>query len=372
MRVAIYPAALHVCGGGEKYIGKIAEVLSRESEVSFLVFEQPDFGKLQSRLNIDLSRVKSHAMRRPILLRLARQVHLGRLVEFCDAWVVSKCTREYDLFINQGRMPLARSLSGRSLLVCEVPPIRARLKDKPFARFGLDLKGESYETVVVNSYFTKRWADRYYGKESVVLYPPVDTNSFTPSAKERVILSVGRFSEALHCKKQLEMIKTFKRLCADTRLQGWEYHLAGGLTSSRYLRKCQEEASGCPIVFHVDASFGTLRDLYGKARIFWHATGLGEDETRHPERMEHFGITTVEAMSAGCVPVVINRGGQPEIVQDGVNGFLFDTLEDLEKKTLSIIDDEATHRKMSVACVERSRDFGLDKFERRVQELFAV
>jgi hypothetical protein len=31
---------------------------------------------------------------------------------------------------------------------------------------------------------------------------------------------------------------------------------------------------------------------------------LGEDPERHPDRFEHFGITTVEAMSAGAVPVV--------------------------------------------------------------------
>ena len=59
-----------------------------------------------------------------------------------------------------------------------------------------------------------------------------------------------------------------------------------------------------------------LRQLYAQARIFWHAAGYGECDER-PELSEHFGMATVEAMSAGCIPVVINKGGQPEIVEHG-------------------------------------------------------
>jgi len=43
--------------------------------------------------------------------------------------------------------------------------------------------------------------------------------------------------------------------------------------------------------------------------------------------LEHFGITTVEAMAAGCVPLVYDSGGQAEIVSSGYNGYrLFATL----------------------------------------------
>ncbi len=56
--------------------------------------------------------------------------------------------------------------------------------------------------------------------------------------------------------------------------------------------------------------------------------------------MEHFGITTGEAMSAGCVPVVINKGGQPEIVRDGVDGFVWNDSRELKEITLKLITDE--------------------------------
>ena len=74
-----------------------------------------------------------------------------------------------------------------------------------------------------------------------------------------------------------------------------------------YLDEIRSAAEGLPVTLHPEASGAELRDLYGRASIFWHAAGLGEDPDRHPDRFEHFGITTVEAMSAGAVPVVIGR-----------------------------------------------------------------
>ena len=60
-----------------------------------------------------------------------------------------------------------------------------------------------------------------------------------------------------------------------------------------------------------------LKDIlneYKLAKIYWHASGFGEDLETHPEKAEHFGITTVEAMINGLVPIVIDAGGQKEIV----------------------------------------------------------
>jgi glycosyltransferase involved in cell wall biosynthesis len=97
---------------------------------------------------------------------------------------------------------------------------------------------------------------------------------------------------------------------------------------------------------------------------------LGEDENQHPERMEHFGITTAEAMSAGCVPVVINKGGQTEIVRHGVDGFLWNTVQELKEYTVRLINDNALQGKMGEESVARSQDFSMEKFEQRVKQVF--
>ena len=52
-------------------------------------------------------------------------------------------------------------------------------------------------------------------------------------------------------------------------------------------------------------------------------------------------------MAAGCVPVVINKGGQPEIVEHGVSGFVWETLDELRDYTTRLIHDDALRAKMA-------------------------
>jgi glycosyltransferase involved in cell wall biosynthesis len=370
LRIGIYPANLAVCGGGEKYIGKIAEILSRENDVAFLVPEEPNLEKLESRLKVDLHAVAIERIGRPSLPGGRQLPKIFKLRAFAIARRVAGRTKKYDLFINQEHGSFVPSHAARSVLVCEVPPVGVLQQHGLFVNLFFDPKAKTYDTIVVNSNFTKSWAERYYRRETIVLYPPVETESFIPLLKGRIVLSAGRFSTSLHCKKQLEMVRAFVELCAEQQLVDWEYHLVGVLEDPAYFEACKRVAKGYPVFFHTNASFEELRGLYGRAKIFWHATGLGEIESEHPELMEHFGITTVEAMSAGCVPVVIRRGGQPEIVRNTESGFLFDSIEELKEHTLRLMKDNALWQDMSEECIRRSREFSLDNFEKRVRYLF--
>jgi glycosyltransferase involved in cell wall biosynthesis len=47
-----------------------------------------------------------------------------------------------------------------------------------------------------------------------------------------------------------------------------------------------------------------------------------------PSRTETLGLVLLEAMAAGCPVVAANSGGIPDIVTDGVNGFLFDPTDE--------------------------------------------
>lgn len=45
---------------------------------------------------------------------------------------------------------------------------------------------------------------------------------------------------------------------------------------------------------------------------------------------EGFGISVVEAMARGCIPITFKKGGLVEIIQDGVNGFIVNNTESVE------------------------------------------
>lgn len=228
----------------------------------------------------------------------------------------------------------------------------------------------TYDDVVANSAFTARWVREWWGIDPVVLEPPVALRS--GGSKSSVIVGVGRFfaPERGHSKKQLELVGMFQRL-VDSGLRGWELHLVGGCASEdrAYLESVRSAAEGLPVRFHVDASGAELDALYSQASIFWHAAGLDEDLEADPVRAEHFGITTVEAMSAGAVPVVFAAGGQPEIVRDGIDGRVFTDRDEWATATMALIDDPELRRTMGAAARDRARTFGRDRFASRIRDL---
>jgi glycosyltransferase involved in cell wall biosynthesis len=258
--------------------------------------------------------------------------------------------------VGLGHGPVAATLAQASLLGADRPGVG-----------WLD----SYDRVVSNSAFTARWVQEWWGRRSEVLPPPVGLRQ--PGEKAQVILSVGRFFAPGrgHAKKQLEMVEAFRRLGAAA--EGWELHLVGGCSPEDrgYLERVQRASDGAAVVLHVDASGAELDSLYRRAAIYWHATGLEEDLDDDPVRAEHFGITTVEAMSAGAVPVVIDAGGQPEIVRDGVDGLLFHDLDGLVERTRQLLEDPARRARLARSAVERAEGYGLDAFGERFCGLVA-
>jgi glycosyltransferase involved in cell wall biosynthesis len=230
---------------------------------------------------------------------------------------------------------------------------------------------ETYPTLISISRFTQEFVHRLWRRESELLYPtvpPIDGSK----AKDPLILSVGRFFDRRrgHSKKQLEMVRAFRRL-VERGLRGWEYHLVGGCMPEHavYLEQVRREAEGLPVFFHVDAPGAELRGLYARASMFWHATGLGESEKRHPHRFEHFGMSTVEAMSAGAVPIVLGRAGQREIVEDGVSGYHFSTPSGLVARTWAVAHDPSLRARLAEAARRRARDFGPRQFEIRARKI---
>jgi glycosyltransferase involved in cell wall biosynthesis len=261
-----------------------------------------------------------------------------------------------------GRSPLGRARAVASLFD-EYPPSLAFL--------------DTYDRIVANSRFTRRWIRRWWNRDADVLYPPITERPAT--TKEPIVLSVGRFfaADRGHSKKQLEMVEAWRRITSDGSLgpiverEGWTLHLVGGCgpDDRPYLDAVRQAADGLPVELHVDAPGATLDRLYRSASIYWHAAGLDEDEEANPERMEHFGITTVEAMSAGAVPVAYAAAGPLEAFRDGVEGFHFRTVDELITHTAGLLHDPARRAQLGAAAVERARAFGQEAFARNVRRV---
>ena len=233
----------------------------------------------------------------------------------------------------------------------------------------------SYERVLANSEYTRRWIRRLWGVDSDVLFPPVRTKDLRQGPKSRRILSVGRFIApgSGHSKKQLEQVQAFGRMVRSGGLDGWELHLVGGCEPAHrpYLAEVHRAAQSLPVQLHANAPRRLVEDLFATSSIFWAATGLAEDEEATPWVFEHFGITTVEAMAAGCVPVVIDRAGQREIVRHGTDGYRWTTLQSLEAFTREVAGDDQLRARLAASAVGRAGAFSEEAFATRWRQIAA-
>lgn len=347
MKIGLYSPYLDTFGGGERYLLTLASYLSTKNNVEIFWADQTIKAQLSRFLKIDLNRTK-------FVKNILNQNYIQKAIS----------TRSYDLIfiLSDGGVPF--TLAKKSILHFQVP-----FKFNSLS-FATKRKLANYNHVVCNSNFTKKFIDISFQIDSKVIYPPVDVKSIAPGSKEKIILSVGRFSASqLHPKKQEVLIEVFKEVYK--RDATWRLYLVGQVKKEdqKYLRHLKKSAQGHAIKIIENQAVDELRKLYAKTSIYWHATGFGEDENKFPERMEHFGISTVEAQAAGAVPVVIDKGGQKEIVRENIDGLLFNTKTELFEKTLGLIKNDDRLSKLSTGAIKNSKRFSKENFLKEYEKI---
>lgn len=344
MKVALVSPYLLTLGGGERYLFSVADFFQQRNDfVEILTNDTIDVQKVQDRFNINL-----------------RNIKFKKDVFNSQSDIVTRLltSLKYDLifFVSDGSVP--SSLAAKNILHFQIP-FRYGKKD-----FLTHIKLSRFQHIVCNSFFTKKFIDSAYGITSEVIYPPVDVKAIKPGKKTNTILAVGRFFSPSHPKKQEAMIDAFISMF-DKGLTSWKFIVAGGITgkdAQDAISQLSNKVKNYPISLITNPDFSQLKNLYAQAKIFWHAAGFGEDINNHPDRAEHFGITTVEAMAAGCVPVVFSGGGQREIVQHETNGILWETIRELTEKTMLLINNDEMRQKMSLSAVQRAKKYSVDHF----------
>lgn len=345
MKSALYSPYLDSLGGGERYMLTIAEYLAKKGEVTVFWDDEGIKAQAQERFGLDLSRVAIQ----PDCFSKKNLVGRYTLLKKYDVFV----------FLSDGSFPFGSAK--RNILHFQHPFTFAH---KPSAITKIKLA--TWQEIICNAAFTKTHIDKSFGVTSKVVYPPVAVESFAPVAtKQNQIISVGRFVGGAHGKKQEILVEAFKKLVSQG-VTGWQLILAGSIENQQYYDALTVQAQGAPIQVMGNVPFSKLIELYAQSKIYWHAQGFGEHE---PQYMEHFGITTVEAMASGCVPVVFDGGGQREIVKEKENGLLWQTQDELLAKTRALIDNEHMREALSQRAVADSRQFSKLEFYRCLDQL---
>jgi glycosyltransferase involved in cell wall biosynthesis len=190
-----------------------------------------------------------------------------------------------------------------------------------------------------------------------------------------LILNVGRFQAPrpnVPHKNQHVLIGAL-RGAADLIEEGWTLHLVGALADDRedqtYFDELVALSEDLPVVIDANAPRERLLDLSSRATMYWHAQGFDTDATAHPEAQEHFGISTVEAMAAGMIPLVVGTAGPLEVVSPVSERLTWSTPSGLIERTRSILADPAIAQ-LRHRCQLRAGDFSALEFSRQVRVLW--
>lgn len=92
-----------------------------------------------------------------------------------------------------------------------------------------------------------------------------------------------------------------------------------------------------------------------------------------PSRSEGFGLTAIEGMARGCVPVVANVGGLPEVVTPA-SGLLHreEDVEDIAEKILSLAKDRNQLAALSAGALTRAKDFSQANYRAAIAKLYSL
>ena len=286
---------------------------------------------------------------------------------------ICEITKNDDLFVNCSNQAVIANAK-RNITIIHFPQDRSEFTGiykklpflRPIARRNDKKYIDCYEYFMPNSQFTASWLKKKWqlqeDKIRVFYHSVTPVKVLQNDKNQNQIFICGRIEAS---KKIDVMVKAFNS--SEYLKNHCILKIAGSCDNEErgYIDYIKSLSDG-NVQIVLNPSRADLEDLYAESGIFWHAKGYGEE---NPMLMEHFGMTTVEAMSAGCIPVVINKGGQKEIVTAEC-GYTWDVPEQLVSYTEQILQMPAEKiAEMRKACIERSRICSKESFKESLKSI---
>ena len=392
MRIGIFDHWSTGLGGGQLVAAQMAVQLSRGHEVELIhCGEGYSLSSLAKAVEVDLSRVRERVVSNSHKSFLNLPGQASSLAYLRDRLRADrKLTELYDLFIYSGQGVPPFSSARKGLIYCHFPlegyPGSTPSSAEAFKRRSLlsrwmrlaaydclwRYRMSGYQAILANSMFTAHWIKQVWKKEAEVVYPPVSLQ--VPEVEKRnVIVSIGRFVDSPNMKNHRQQLNAFAKLLGKIG-SGWELNLIGFCTCApkavTYLEELRRDAKDMPVNFVVNAERSEVLRHLAEAKLFWYTAGMSDaNGTTAPGKMEHFGIATVEAMLAGCVPLTPAHGGQVEIVEHGLSGYLYRNTEQLVEYSARLAGDQQLLDEMGRRAVDRGHVFNQTMFSQRLAQV---
>ncbi len=357
MRIVLVHPRMSVMGGGERVaIHSIKEAL-REGHEVYLACERfdvdgfEDFFGVQGLFNN--VRLLTYPPFRPFV---RRAVLYQRLIyhQLRLRSIASK-KRRFNLILNTAEVANEPAAKLPAVQYCYFPEYFSHLESNGLpklwrlyyspARVFYRSRVSHIDRLLAVSDFTRKFVREKWGRDSTTLYPPCPIDLYSglrDQPKGNLVITVGRIGP----EKRMELFLDIAR-----RMPRVNFAIIGSVSPDKKSYSDMLRKAAPRNVSFVVAPLRKVKDILGKASVYVHCA-----------LNEHFGITIVEAMTAGCVPVVHNSGGAREIVTTNV-GYKWDTVREASTQIASLIENDALRREFSKAAVSEAKQFGPEAFE---------
>jgi alpha-1,2-mannosyltransferase len=212
--------------------------------------------------------------------------------------------------------------------------------------------------LLTNSKFTQQVVMKYLNRKSLVLHPPVDVKTYArvKVKSENLVVTLSKFTP----KKYLHRVPLIAR-----NTQKAKFIIAGGTNEYSIkimagVRKATREYGvEDRVILMPNVEHSQLVELLTQAKVYLHVMPS-----------EHFGISIIEAMAAGCVPIVHRSGGPWLDILDqnqGKYGFSYEKPEEAACLIDNILGNRRLENEVSHAAQERSFEYDESVFRKNLQ-----
>lgn len=315
MRVALVHDYLDQFGGAERVLLAMGELFPK-APVYTLFYEKSSMERYFPNREVKPSFINTPFLRKsprhrvliPILGHVAQTINLGDeydLILSSSIGFTKGIRHKKGVHISYTHCPLRYAwepetylsdLFPKPLIWAGTPAIKyIRWQDKQFSK-------KPHHLIASSNHIAGK-VRNFYGREAAVLNPPVNTDTFYPDPETPQGEYYLAFGRIIHFKKFPLTVRTFAKLGLPLKVAGVGPDLGqvkklGKADNIEILNEYRDDAA--------------LRGLISGAKAVI------------VPQVEDFGLVTAEAIACGTPVIGYNEGGTSEIIQDGINGVLFD------------------------------------------------
>lgn len=323
MKIGIIHGFVGGGGGTEKTLEAIFEIfLEKKTEINLYTVSKPTIPIPQ--------KIKVHS-KLPIRFPI-----FGIYQRYLESQLI-KQTKNDDIVIQaSGGVTLPRFKNQKIVIYChhdfqnEIEKSSTKYKGiwgiyyKPYYQLSKNfLKNIQDKNIflIANSNFVQNSIKNKFGKDSIVIYPPVELSIFQNSiGKKNQVVTISRYSK----EKNLEFALTAMNEV------NTPYTIIGNTKTKSnllYYEKLKTMIkNNTSINLLKDIQRNMLIEMVQNSKVYFHPS----EET--------FGITVVESIAAGCIPVVPNNSAHLETVPFEDLRYIPDSILDARKKIQNALD----------------------------------